>query len=97
MNIQYDCNTILSFPAPFLVLDEHLARTELKDNGCNTLRFPGKGVRFTYDYAGKTMSQVAGSTTRTTGLTLTAKVSISQTATCQFIMEVGIIYFVLLP
>jgi len=75
--------------APFLVLDEHLPRATLKDNGCNSLRFPGKGMRFTYDYAGKTMSQVAGSTTRTTGLTLTAKVTISQASTCQFTMEVS--------
>merc|ERR1711881_241477 len=74
--------------APYLVLDEHLPGATLKDNGCSALRFPGAGTRFVYDYAGETLNQVAGSTETTTGLKMTAKVSIARVSKCTYEMEI---------
>jgi hypothetical protein len=74
--------------APFMVLDEHLPRAQLKDDGCNNLRFPTKGQKFMYDYAGETLSQVAGSSERNTGMKIQAQVSVSAVSKCSFVMEV---------
>jgi len=71
-----------------MVLDPHLPGATLKDNGCSTLRFPGSGSRFVYDYAGETLNSVAGSTDMTTGIRMTAKVSIAQVSKCTYEMEI---------
>ena len=75
--------------APFMVLDEHLPRAQLKDDGCSNLRFPPKGEKFTYDYAGSTLSVVAGSSERKTGMQITAEISIAAVSKCSFVLEVS--------
>jgi hypothetical protein len=72
-----------------MVLDEHLPRAQLKLDGCDPLRFPGKGEKFMYDYAGETLSTVAGTSERKTGMQLNAKVTVAFASKCSFVLEIS--------